>query len=108
MTTQPKVIRQVISPEKAKEVSGYLEQVVSDLKIGTGRHAYIDGYRIAGKTGTAVKAAKGGYDYTKQVVSFVGYAPVDDPKIAILVLIDEPSNSELGGGTAAGPIVKKY
>ncbi|MUG45011.1 penicillin-binding transpeptidase domain-containing protein [Paenibacillus woosongensis] len=107
VTTQPKVIRQVISPEKAKEVSGYLEQVVSDLKIGTGRHAYIDGYRIAGKTGTAVKAAKGGYDYTKQVVSFVGYAPVDDPKIAILVLIDEPSNSELGGGTAAGPIVKK-
>ncbi|GAA0135893.1 stage V sporulation protein D [Paenibacillus sp. YSY-4.3] len=107
VTTQPKVIRQIMSPEKAKEVSGYLEQVVSDQKIGTGRHAYIDGYRIAGKTGTAVKAVKGGYDYTKQVVSYVGYAPVDNPKIVILVLIDEPSNSELGGGTAAGPIVKK-
>lgn len=108
VTTQPKVIREVMSPEKAKEVGGYLEQVVSDKKIGTGRHAYIDGYRIAGKTGTAVKPAKGGgYDYSKQVVSYLGYAPVDDPKIVILVLIDEPSNSELGGGTAAGPIVKK-
>lgn len=107
VTTKPKVIREVMSPEKAKEVGGYLEQVVSDKKIGTGRHAYIEGYRIAGKTGTAVKAVKGGYDYSKQVVSYVGYAPVEDPKIIILVLIDEPSNSELGGGTAAGPIVKK-
>ncbi|AZK46883.1 penicillin-binding transpeptidase domain-containing protein [Paenibacillus lentus] len=108
VTTKPKVIREVMSPEKAKEVSGYLEQVVSDKVIGTGRHAYIEGYRIAAKTGTAVKPAKGGgYDYSKQVVSYLGYAPVEDPKIIILVLIDEPSNSELGGGSAAGPIVKK-
>ncbi|MNN23605.1 Stage V sporulation protein D [compost metagenome] len=84
-----------------------MEQVVSDRKIGTGRHAYIEGYRIAGKTGTAVKPVNGKYDYTKQVVSFIGYAPVDDPKIAMIVLIDEPRDSELGGGTAAAPIFKK-
>ncbi|MBQ4897496.1 PASTA domain-containing protein [Paenibacillus sp. Marseille-P2973] len=105
--TQPQEIRQVISPEKAKEVGSYLEQVVSDQKIGTGRHAYIDGYRVAGKTGTAVKPVNGVYDYTKQVISFIGYAPVDDPKIAILVLIDEPKDSELGGGAAAAPVFQK-
>ncbi|MNP18988.1 Stage V sporulation protein D [compost metagenome] len=84
-----------------------MEQVVSDQKIGTGRHAYIEGYSVAGKTGTAVKPVNGVYDYTKQVVSFVGYAPVDDPKIAMIVLIDEPRDSELGGGTAAAPVFKK-
>ncbi|SDE77250.1 penicillin-binding protein 2B [Fontibacillus panacisegetis] len=105
--SQKKAVRQILSPDKAKEVGGYLEQVVSDQKIGTGRHAYIEGYRIAGKTGTAVKPVNGKYDYTKQVVSFIGYAPVDDPKIAMIVLIDEPRDSELGGGTAAAPIFKK-
>lgn len=107
VNTEPKVIRQVLTPEKAREVGGYLEQVVSDREIGTGRHAYIEGYRIAGKTGTAIKPVKGVYDNTKQVVSFIGYAPVDDPKIAIIVLIDEPRDSELGGGTAAAPIFKE-
>ncbi|MNK17488.1 Stage V sporulation protein D [compost metagenome] len=108
--TQPKVVRQVISPDKAKEVGSYLEQVVSDQKIGTGRHAYIPGYRVAGKTGTAVKPktnGEAGYDYTKQVVSFIGYAPVNDPKILVLVVIDEPQDSDLGGGTAAAPVFKK-
>ncbi|MBW4839307.1 MAG: PASTA domain-containing protein [Paenibacillaceae bacterium] len=105
--TKPKVIQQILTPDKAKEVGTYLEQVVSDQKIGTGRHAYIDGYRVAGKTGTAVKVVNGQYDYTKQVVSFIGYAPVNDPKIAVIVLIDEPKDSELGGGTAAAPVFKK-
>ncbi|MNZ84794.1 Stage V sporulation protein D [compost metagenome] len=105
--TQKKVVRQILSPDKAKEVGEYLEQVVSDRVIGTGRHAYIEGYRIAGKTGTAVKPVNGKYDYTKQVVSFIGYAPVDDPKIAMIVLIDEAKDSELGGGKAAAPIFKK-
>ncbi|MCM3040469.1 penicillin-binding transpeptidase domain-containing protein [Paenibacillus motobuensis] len=105
--TKPEVVKQVISQESAKKTGEYLEQVVSDLKIGSGRHAYIDGYRIAGKTGTAVKVINGKYDYKKQVLSFIGYAPVDDPKIAMLVLIDEPQDSDLGGGTAAAPIFKK-
>lgn len=107
MKTAVKEIRQVLTPEKAKEVGTYLEQVVSDQTIGTGRHAYIDGYRVAGKTGTAVKVVKGEYDYSKQVVSFIGYAPVDDPKVAIIVLIDEPKDSELGGGAAAAPVFQK-
>lgn len=105
--TQTKVVRQVVDPATSEKVRGYLEQVVSDQDIGTGRHAYIDGYRVAGKTGTAVKVINGKYDYTKQVVSFVGFAPANDPKIAMIVVIDQPSDSKLGGGTAAAPVFKK-
>ncbi|WP_235440407.1 peptidoglycan D,D-transpeptidase FtsI family protein [Paenibacillus sp. DMB20] len=102
---QPKVIRQVISPETAKETGKYLEQVVADQDKGTGKYAYIDGYRVAGKTGTAVK---GDYsDRSKRIVSFIGYAPVDDPKIAVLVIIDEPNERDIGGGRAAAPVFKK-
>lgn len=102
---QPKVIRQVISPATAKETGKYLEQVVADQDQGTGKYAYIDGYRVAGKTGTAVK---GDYsDRSKRIVSFIGYAPVDDPKIAVLVIIDEPNERDIGGGRAAAPVFKK-
>lgn len=106
-TIQPKVVRQVISEKSAKDVSGYLEQVVADRDIGTGRYAYIDGYRVAGKTGTARKVVNGKYDENKDVVSFIGFAPVDDPKIAVLVVIDEPRVANVGGGTAAAPIFKQ-
>ncbi|GAB6929614.1 penicillin-binding protein 2B [Paenibacillus sp. JCM 10914] len=105
-TIEPEMIRQVISPEAARETGMYLEQVVSDQVNGTGRHAYIDGYRVAGKTGTAIKSSTGGYaDRSKQLVSFIGYAPVDDPKIAVLVIVDEP-NTDKGGGAVAAPIFK--
>ncbi|OXL84906.1 stage V sporulation protein D [Paenibacillus sp. SSG-1] len=103
-----KVVRQVISPEAAKETSSYLEQVVADQVKGTGRNAYIDGYRVAGKTGTAVKyGADGKPDYSKSVVSFIGFAPVNDPKIALIVIVDQPNDPDVGGGTVAAPIFKK-
>ena len=88
---EPKVVRQVISPEAARETGTYLEQVVADQLNGTGKNAYIEGYRVAGKTGTAIKSGGGYKDRTKQVVSFIGYAPVENPKIAVLVIIDEPN-----------------
>ena len=72
---EPKVVRQVISPEAARETGTYLEQVVADQLNGTGKLAYIDGYRVAGKTGTAIKSGGGYKDRSKQVVSFIGYAP---------------------------------
>ena len=62
---KPKVIRQVISQESSKLVGGYLEQVVADQTIGTGRNAYIEGYRVAGKTGTARKVINGEYSKTR-------------------------------------------
>ncbi|OPA78769.1 stage V sporulation protein D [Paenibacillus selenitireducens] len=103
----PKVIRQVISPETSRKVGEYLEQVVSDQKIGTGRSAYIEGYRIAGKTGTAQTAVNGKYSADKYVVSFIGYAPVEDPQVLIYVLLDQPNDKYAGGGSAAGPVFKE-
>jgi len=112
--TEPQVVRQVISEETSRKVGEYLEQVVSDKEIGTGHKAYIPGYRIAGKTGTAQKVSKGGakkegsdYSADKYVVSFIGYAPVEDPKIVLFVLIDEPKVENAGGGSVAGPIFKE-
>ncbi|WP_150266279.1 PASTA domain-containing penicillin-binding protein [Paenibacillus tepidiphilus] len=105
--TQPKVVRQVISEESSRETGSYLEQVVADLDHGTGRHAYIEGYRVAGKTGTAIKPdGKGGYDRDKVLSSFLGYAPVNNPKIAVYIVIDEPADAA-GGGAAAGPVFKE-
>ena len=105
--TQPQVVRQVISEESARETGSYLEQVVADLDHGTGRHAYIEGYRVAGKTGTSIKPdGKGGYDRDKVYSSFLGYAPANNPKIAVYVVIDEPADAA-GGGAAAGPVFKE-
>ncbi|WP_339319452.1 penicillin-binding transpeptidase domain-containing protein [Paenibacillus sp. FSL R10-2734] len=104
--TQPKVVRQVIDEASAKQTGEYLEQVVADQVKGTGRHAHIDGYRVAGKTGTAIKVEGKDYVKSKVLVSFIGYAPVNDPKIAVIVIIDEP-NVEVGGGKAAAPVFKE-
>jgi penicillin-binding protein 2B len=107
-STNTDVVRQVISPEAAKETSSYLEQVVADRVIGTGREAYIDGYRVAGKTGTAVKYGQDKKpDYSKSVVSFIGFAPVNEPKIALIVIVDQPNDPDVGGGKVAAPIFKK-
>jgi penicillin-binding protein 2B len=110
--TEPKVIRQVISAETSRKVGEYLETVVSDQAIGTGKNAYIPGYRIAGKTGTAQKVTKStdtnksGYSKDRYVVSFIGYAPVENPKVVLYVVVDEPQIANAGGGAVAGPIFK--
>ncbi|WP_313998506.1 penicillin-binding transpeptidase domain-containing protein [uncultured Paenibacillus sp.] len=104
---EPKVVRQVISPESARKVGEYLETVVSDQEIGTGKNAYIEGYRVAGKTGTAQKVIDGKYDDEKYVVSFIGFAPVEDPKIVVYVVVDEPKDRFAGGGSVAAPVFKE-
>ncbi|WP_051286944.1 penicillin-binding transpeptidase domain-containing protein [Paenibacillus taiwanensis] len=104
---EPEVLRQVLKPDISKQVSEYLEQVVSDQKIGTGKNAYIEGYRVAGKTGTALKVINGKYDDVRSVVSFIGYAPVDNPKIALIVVVDDPSDFYAGGGFVAAPLFKE-
>jgi penicillin-binding protein 2B len=104
---EPKVIRQVVSPQTARKVGEYLETVVSDQEIGTGKRAYIPGYRIAGKTGTAQKVINGEYSSEKYVVSFIGYAPVEDPQIVLYVIVDEPQVELAGGGSVAAPIFRE-
>ncbi|TFE31730.1 penicillin-binding transpeptidase domain-containing protein [Cohnella luojiensis] len=112
VVTESKVTRQVISGETSRKVGEYLETVVSDKEIGTGRSAYIPGYRIAGKTGTAQKVVRnsetGKSEYSKDryVVSFIGYAPVEKPKVVLYVVVDEPQIDNAGGGSVAGPIFK--
>ncbi|WP_195572761.1 penicillin-binding transpeptidase domain-containing protein [Paenibacillus sp. 1001270B_150601_E10] len=105
---EPEVVREVLKPDIAKQVSEYLEQVVADQQIGTGKAAYIEGYRVAGKTGTALKVNETGeYDSTRAVVSFIGYAPVEDPRIAVLVVVDDPKDYYEGGGFVAPGIFKE-
>jgi stage V sporulation protein D (sporulation-specific penicillin-binding protein) len=100
---QPKTVRQVISKETSALVREILESVVSE---GTGKSAYVPGYRIGGKTGTAQKAENGRYVSGKYVASFVGFAPANDPQIAVLVVIDEPGGFSHFGGQIASPVVK--
>ena len=93
-----KVVRQVISKQTAAEMSLIMESVVEE---GGGGTAKIAGYRIGGKTGTANKVSNGQYSDNKVYSSFIGMAPMDDPKIAILLIVDEPKGVHFGSLTAA-------
>ncbi|MCA0990132.1 stage V sporulation protein D [Pseudalkalibacillus hwajinpoensis] len=98
----PQAKRQVISEETSKEVRHALETVVA---LGTGKNAYVDGYRVGGKTGTAQKAKDGAYLKNNHIVSFIGFAPADDPQIVVYVAIDNPKDTLQFGGIVAAPIV---
>lgn len=102
----PERVRRVVSPEIAREVmSPILENVV---KEGTGGKAMLFTYSVAGKTGTAKKLQRVGnkMKYTnKYIGSFVGYAPVDEPKVCVLLSLNEPKNGAYYGGTVAAPAV---
>ena len=99
---KPQAVRQVISEETSVLVREVLESVVAR---GTGRNAYIEGYRVGGKTGTAQKVVNGRYSPNEHIVSFVGFAPADDPQVVIYVAVDNPKGIQFGGLVAA-PIVR--
>ena len=104
----PSVVRQVISPQTAKQISEALQGVVSEK--GTAKSAAVAGFTVAGKTGTAQKVdPKGGYTPGKYVVSFSGYMPAENPAIVGLVVLDDAkTGSELNyGGTVAAPIFSR-
>nr|WP_246880004.1 stage V sporulation protein D [Bacillus suaedae] len=98
----PIMKRQVISEETSEEIRYALEHVVA---LGSGKGAYIDGYRVGGKTGTAQKAQNGRYLENNHIVSFIGFAPADDPQIVVYVAIDNPKDTLQFGGIVAAPIV---
>ncbi len=100
-STEPTVVRQVISKETSEMMRMLLENVVTN---GSGQNAYIKGFRLAGKTGTSEKIPRGNGKY---VSSFIGFAPANDPKVACLVMMDEASNGEYYGGRIAAPVVGK-
>lgn len=94
--------RRVIKPDTADAVLEMLEHVVGP--DGTGGRAAIQGYRVAGKTGTARKFAPGGYSEDRYTAVFAGVAPVVQPRLSIVVVIDDPSSGEYYGGTVAAPV----
>ena len=98
----PTPIRQVIQPETARRMRTLLAHVVEPG--GTGRRAHIQGFRVAGKTGTSQKHdPRGGYSETGRIASFIGMVPADQPRLVILAVIDEPKTATYGG-TVAAPV----
>jgi cell division protein FtsI (penicillin-binding protein 3) len=109
---EPRAVRQVVSPETAATLTDILTTVVAD---GTGHRARVDGYPVAGKTGTAQKADPVTHVYSRRpgVLSFVGFVPADAPRLAILALLDEPKHAAWGSEAAApifaavaGPVLR--
>lgn len=99
---QPNEAQQVISEDTAVAVRRMLEEVVRPG--GTGTKAAVDGYRIAGKTGTAWKFASGGYSEDKYISIFAGLAPASEPRLATVVVIDEPRGELYYGSDVAAPV----
>ncbi len=102
---KPEVVSQVISREAAKSTLRILE---NEVLYGTGKKAQLEGYRIGGKTGTANKIKDtGGYYENNYIVSFVGVAPIDDPKLVCLVVVDSPKGDLIYGSWIAAPAVRE-
>lgn len=95
----PTLVRQTVTPSTSKYLRTYLETTVSE---GTASKAYIQGYSIAGKTGTAQKIPR---DDLKWVISFIGHAPADDPKFAIYIVLDEPDKTTGTSGSTSDALV---
>ena len=98
-------IRRVVSPATTDKIKKMMRSVIHEG--GTGVKAALKGYSICGKTGTAQKIDKNGlYAKDKYIASFIGFVPVDNPEVAILVVVDEPAENHYGGVVAA-PAFKK-
>ena len=104
MSKKPQAKRRVISEETSKEVRRALESVVAK---GSGGGAFVEDYRVGGKTGTAQKAENGRYLENNHIVSFIGFAPADKPEVVIYVAVDNPKGTVQFGGVVAAPIVGK-
>ena len=95
--------RKVISEDTSRLVRFALESVVAN---GTGRNAYIENYRVGGKTGTAQKVENGHYSSSSYILSFIGFLPADNPQAVVYVAIDNAHNVSQYGGTASAPVAR--
>lgn len=102
LENKPELKRTVISEQTSEKIRYALESVVAN---GSGRNAYRDGMRIGGKTGTAQKVENGRYKSGDYIVSFIGFAPSNNPQVVVYVAIDSPKSSVVFGSTIAAPIV---
>lgn len=103
LENKPSVVRQVITKDSSDIVKYALESVVQN---GTGRNAFIDGYRVGGKTGTAQKVKDGHYMVGNYITSFIGFLPADDPQVIVYVAVDNAKGVSQYGGTVAAPIAR--
>ena len=103
--TEPVSASRVFSVSVARQVRGMLETVVQ--KGGTGYRASIEGYRVAGKTGTVHKTVTGGYSEDRYLSLFAGMAPASNPRLIAVVIIDEPQGDQYYGGLVAAPVFSK-
>ena len=99
-------LEQVLSPRTAREIVSILERAVLE---GTGREAEVKGYSVAGKTGTTqiYDPALKCFSTTRHIASFVGFAPVENPQISIIVVLNEPKTDEYYGGQVAAPVFRE-
>jgi cell division protein FtsI (penicillin-binding protein 3) len=91
-----------VSASTARQLTQMLEVVVSP--IGTGKRAAVRNYRVAGKTGTAQKATVGGYADDRHIAFFAGFAPASEPRLVVVVVIDEPQGAAYYGSDVAAPV----
>jgi stage V sporulation protein D (sporulation-specific penicillin-binding protein) len=98
---EPQIVRQVVSKETSNQMNKLLQGVVME---GTAMLGYLDGYPAAGKTGTAEVPGQKGYSKGKYISSFAGFAPADNPQVAILVIVDQPSGAVYYGSEIAAPV----
>lgn len=101
--SEPTVVDRPVSKETSQMMRKLLEQVVEE---GGGRNAYIEGYRIGGKTGTAQVYKDGVVSSETHIGSFIGFAPIDDPQVAVLVIVDEADKSSDFGSVTAAPFAR--
>lgn len=102
---EPQFPRRIVSTTTANAVLEFMEAVVAPG--GTGMGAGVSGYRVAGKTGTTQKATAGGYAKDRYTAIFAGLAPATNPRLAVVVVVDEPANGEYYGGKVAAPVFSK-
>lgn len=102
---EPAEQQRVMSPATARAVRRMMETVVSDL--GTARRARVEGYRVAGKTGTVKKAEAGGYSKDKYQSVFVGLVPASKPRLVMAIMVDEPRGKDYYGGLVAAPVFSR-
>lgn len=103
LKNEPEIVRKVISEDTSLKVKTALENVVS---LGSGRGAYIEGYRVGGKTGTAQKVQNGVYMVGNYITSFMGVMPMNDPKVVVYIAVDNAKGATQYGGTIVAPIAR--
>ena len=103
-TFDPVLVRQVVSTDTATKISALMNDVVDGMQW---HRAQVDGYAVAGKTGTTIVSTKDGYDFDTTIASFAGFLPYEAPEISILVKIDEPSGDLTLGGQVAAPVFSR-